>query len=68
MRGPNDFKRTNVKRAFVAANDAGIDVDRVEVAPDGTIKIFPVRAENKGSHPASEWDQDLAKPAVPVRS
>jgi hypothetical protein len=36
MRGPNDFKLTNVKRAFVAASDAGVDVDRVEVAPDGT--------------------------------
>jgi hypothetical protein len=67
MRGPNDFKRTNLKRAFISANDAGVDVDHVEVSPDGTIKIFPVRPANNAKPTANEWDEVLDKPSTQVR-
>jgi hypothetical protein len=37
------------------------------VAPDGTIKIFPVRAANKDDHTANEWDEAFGKPSTQVR-
>jgi hypothetical protein len=67
MRGPNAFKRTNLKRALISASDAGVDVDHVEVSPDGTIKIFPVRAANKDAQPSNEWDDAFGKPSTQVR-
>jgi hypothetical protein len=67
MRGPNAFKRTALKRTFLSASDAGVDVDHVEVAPDGTIRIFPVKAAIKADRPANEWDEAFGKSSTQVR-
>ena len=42
---PSTFRLSNVKRAFIGAKMAGIEVDRMTVAPAGTISIVPKRDE-----------------------
>jgi hypothetical protein len=37
---PLKFKKTELARAFKAIADTGATVDRVEVSPNGTIRIF----------------------------
>jgi hypothetical protein len=38
---PLKFKRTELRRAFQAIVDTGAQVDRIEVSPSGTLRIFP---------------------------
>jgi hypothetical protein len=59
MRGPSDFKLTNIKRAFTAAKMAGVVVDRVEVAPDGRIIIVPVKVQDE--QVMTDADQIIAR-------
>jgi hypothetical protein len=40
-KGPSDFKMTNIRRAIVGAQMAGIEVGRVEIATNGTVSIVP---------------------------
>lgn len=39
-RTPSTIKETDIKRVWKAARDAGLDVVRTMVGPDGTITIF----------------------------
>jgi hypothetical protein len=65
-KGPSDFKMTNVKRAIVGVEMAGITIGSIEVKPDGTVSIIPQGKEKPAA--GNEWDQDLVKASVPVRS
>lgn len=40
---PSDFKLSNIKRAFVGAKMAGVDVERIDVDKDGKITIWPAK-------------------------
>jgi len=58
------FRKRDVKAAVEAVVAAGVEVARVEVAKDGTIKII---AEKPGCHSVkgNSWDQateELSKP------
>jgi len=52
---------TNVKRAIVGAEMAGIVVGRIEVKTDGTVAIIPAREEEKtaGGKPACTPGDDI---------
>jgi hypothetical protein len=55
-RQPCTFRQRDVAAAIKAARAAGVEVARVEVAKDGTIKIVAGKAENEISNP---WDADV---------
>jgi hypothetical protein len=44
MRRPSAFKKTDVTRATLAVRAAGLQIDRVEIAKDGSIIVVPVRS------------------------
>jgi len=68
-KGPSTFKVTNVKRAIVGVEMAGITIGSIEVKPDGTVSIIPMGPQEKAeAGVGNEWDHDLVKAAVPVRS
>ncbi|MDQ6703221.1 MAG: hypothetical protein M3Z96_09040 [Pseudomonadota bacterium] len=59
-RKPPIFKVTDVRKAFQAARDAGINA-RVDIARDGKLSIIPMAPEA----PAPEtigWEKALGKP------
>lgn len=55
------FRQRDVSRAFRAAKLAGITA-RVDIAPDGTIRIFQL-ADPQDQPKTNEWDDVLGKPA-----
>jgi len=43
----SSFKKADVRRAISAAQNEGLEIDSVEIAPDGTIKLdFGVGQQN----------------------
>ena len=54
-RRPSTFRQTDVARAVKATQAAGLAIGRVEVAPDGTIRI--IIADGIDLAPASPFDQ-----------
>ena len=58
MRRPCTFKRTDVTRATKAVLAAGLEVERIEIGKDGSIKVFPGKPEDAPADSASEneWD------------
>jgi hypothetical protein len=61
------FKERDISRAFRAARAAGIEA-RVDIAPDGTIRIFQLPPQESAEAPkpapeTNEWDDVLGKPA-----
>lgn len=42
MRGPNKFRQREITRTIKAAKAAGVEVDRIEVDPDGKIVVHVV--------------------------
>ena len=59
-RGPSRFKEREVSRVVRAARAAG-GVERIEVAVDGTIKVYLKDGETKqlSIDNGSEWDEAL---------
>jgi hypothetical protein len=49
------FKQDDVKRAVKGAIDAGVQVGRVEVQPDGKIVIIPVSVAANDSESDGSW-------------
>jgi hypothetical protein len=70
-RGPCRFKQRDVARAFKAAKAAGVEVARVDLAPDGTISVIPADRQNPQNRQIpsnNEWDDVLGKPTTPLHS
>jgi hypothetical protein len=61
-RKPPVFKVTDVRKAFEAARDAGINA-RVDILRDGTLRLTPMAPEAPAPD-ANEWDRVLGKPPV----
>jgi hypothetical protein len=64
-RKPPIFKRTDLRKAFEGARDAGITA-RVDILRDGTIRLTPVALQAPAAAPdVNEWDRVLSgKPPV----
>jgi hypothetical protein len=58
-RAPSTFRQADVTRAVKAVRSAGVDIVRVEVAKDGTIRIITT-AETASDEGGNEWDRALA--------
>lgn len=54
MTAPARFKQADMTRAIKAAKAAGEKVERVVVAPDGSIVVYTDRAANDDAR--SDWD------------
>jgi hypothetical protein len=61
-RGPSTFRQRDVKAAIKAVVDAGYEVARVEIGPDGKIIIVPTRAAAAGTVEKNPWDEILDEP------
>jgi hypothetical protein len=61
-RKPPIFKRTDLRKAFEGARDAGINA-RVDILRDGTIRLIPMPPE-AAAPDANEWDRALGNPPV----
>jgi len=56
MRGPSNFKKTDVTRATRAVLAAGLDVARVEIGKDGVIVVVSGKAaEDVGGGDLDKW-------------
>jgi hypothetical protein len=55
-RAPSIFRQRDVTRAVKATRAAGVDIARIEVAPDGTIRIITSR-ETARAEEENEWDR-----------
>ena len=53
-RGKSRLRQANITRAIKAARAAGLEIDRIELSADGTIKIVP-----GADSPGNEWDDVL---------
>ena len=67
-RRPCRFKQRDVARAFKAAKAAGVEVARVDLAPNGTISVIPADPQNPQNPSNNEWDDLLGKPTTPLHS
>jgi hypothetical protein len=57
-RGKQKFKQRDVARAIRAVQAAGLEVGRVDIAPDGTITIRPGKPEpTETESKRNEWDE-----------
>jgi hypothetical protein len=54
MRGRSVFKKTDVTRATLAVRAAGLQIDRVEIAKDGSIIVVPRNKETTQEIDSSE--------------
>jgi len=50
------FRKSDVKRAILAAESAGMKVGRVEVDPTGKIILIPGVRQVAGGETVNEWD------------
>ena len=67
-RGPSTFRQRDVTAAMKAVTDAGYEVARVEIGPDGKIIIVPTRVAAAGPVGKNPWDEILDEPpAIPPR-
>jgi hypothetical protein len=53
------FRQTELARAVKALRAAGVKVERVEVDPDGKIRVIVKDGDSENSKPAGEWDDVL---------
>ncbi len=61
-RGPCTFRQTDLTRALKAAKAAGIDVERVEIDPNGKIAIVTSKPDDALAHnPQDDLDRELAE-------
>jgi hypothetical protein len=58
-RAPSIFKQLDITRAIRATKAAGVNIDRIELAPDGTIRI--ITPEAPPAAPDSDLDRELAE-------
>jgi acylphosphatase len=60
-RRPSTFRQADISRAVKAAQTAGLAIGKVEVAPDGTIRV--IVASTPELSPANSFDQWKSKNA-----
>jgi hypothetical protein len=65
IRKPVRWLESEAKRALRATRAAGLEVERLELSPDGEISVSP-KASN-APESSDEWDEAIAKKPVPVR-
>ena len=60
MRGPCQFKKTDVTKAIKAVHAADKQIARVEIAKDGTIVVVlrEVGTDAEDAAEADEWDRE----------
>ncbi len=58
-RTASTFRQSDVERAVKAARAAGLSIGKVEVAPDGTIRV--IMADQRDSAAETPYDQWKAK-------
>ncbi len=51
----SNFKKADVRRAISAAQQEGLEVDVVEIGPDGTIKLV---FGTDQTYVANDWDNN----------
>jgi hypothetical protein len=56
--GPCTFKETDLVRALKAAQKAGVDVARAEVARDGKIILVLNNGDAQPNSERNEWDEE----------
>ncbi|WP_338821630.1 hypothetical protein WDM22_26415 [Bradyrhizobium septentrionale] len=59
MRRPSAFKKNDVTRATLAVRAAGLQIDRVEIARDGSIIVVPRNKEATQDIETSEGLREL---------
>jgi len=58
--GPCTFKEADLTRALRAAQKAGLDVERAELARDGKIVlVFKPKGEMMPNDEPNEWDEEI---------
>ena len=62
---PSLFRQNDIARAFRAAKAAGVTA-RVDIAPDGTIRIFQLTGQQDPPK-TNEWDSVLDKSQTEIR-
>jgi hypothetical protein len=68
-RNPTHFRQLDITRALKAAARAGVTVDKIEIAADGTISLKVSRdrpAATAGA--ANEWDTVLYEAPSEIRA
>jgi len=61
--GPCTFKEVDLTRALRAAQKAGLDVERAELARDGKIVlVFKRKGEMMPNDERNEWDDEINGP------
>ena len=61
MRRPATFRQSDLVRALKAARAAGVEVDRVEIGPDGRMVVVLSRegaAAQERERNVNEWDTE----------
>ena len=62
-RNPNRWKQSEATRAVKAMAAAGLKIERVEIATNGHISLFPANGQKAKTN---EWDAGIAKDAADV--
>ena len=60
-RGPCSFKQRDAVRVLRAARAAGYEVDRLEIAKDGTIILVIVKSGAQESAALDQWMAEYAR-------
>jgi len=56
-RGRPLFKQSDVSRFLKAARAVGVEIERVEITPDGKMALIPAKeSEELGQAEKNEWD------------
>jgi hypothetical protein len=62
-RRPSKFRQRDLARAVRGVLASGLQVERIVIAPDGSIQVFPTRDDKPApaDYPAdrNEWDEVL---------
>jgi hypothetical protein len=56
MRGKNMFKKTDLTRAIVTAQKAGLKINGFEIGPDGRIVVMTAKPGEPPAAAGNEWD------------
>ena len=60
MRRKSSFTQADIARAIKAVMSAGLDVQSIEIGPDGTIVVVTTTDQSETQDPkANEWDTVL---------
>ncbi len=66
--GPYRVRQAEVRRVIKAANSAGIEIERIEVGPDGRVSLIPGKPGERGNDASNPWDEVLTNAADAERT